>query len=54
VDRDAVGVGDAGEFGDGLDGAGLVVGQHEGDQDGVRGDRRGQIVRVGQARAIDG
>ncbi len=34
-DGGVVGLGDAGEFADGLDGAGLVVGEHDGDQFGV-------------------
>jgi hypothetical protein len=54
VQRHTVVARDAGESGDRLQGAGLVVGQHDRDQDGARGDRGGQVRRVHLAVAVDG
>ncbi len=39
VEESAGGVGDGGEFGDGLDDAGLVVREHDADEFGVGADR---------------
>ena len=52
--QDAVLVGDAGAILDRLDGADLVVGVHDADEDRARRDRPAQIVGVDPARAVNG
>jgi hypothetical protein len=54
VEQNPVLVGDAGEFGDGLQGAGLVVGQHDRYQHGAVGDRGGERRRLDPALDVDG
>lgn len=50
-DSGIVGLGDAGELADGLDGSGLVVGEHDGDEFGVRTKRGFEGVGVDEAGA---
>ena len=53
VEGDAVLACDVGDLGDRLDGADLVVGVHDGDEDGAGLDRAGDVVGVDQAVAVD-
>ena len=48
MERDLVLPGDCPEFRDRLDGADLVVGVHDGDEDGLVGDRLLQFGRVNE------
>ena len=50
----AVAVGDAGDLRDGLDCADLVVGVHDGDEDGLGGDGLLNLLRVDHAMFVDG
>ena len=50
VCRDAALAAEVADFGQRLDGADFVVGQHDGDQDRVVADGRGQLLRAGCGR----
>jgi hypothetical protein len=53
MDENAVLAGDAADLGDRLDGAHLIVGMHDADENGLRRNRPGHIVGIDPAEAVD-